>query len=137
MTALTNELMTSEENWYRQVFPLRSGKKAWKGGFAIANAVSADVVPGVASASQIFLGRFAETVDNTNGTGTTGVLVNLLKERTLTWAANDGTITAANLFQNAYINDDQTVGSTSSAHTALGIIMAVSSTDGVLVQVTV
>lgn len=137
MTALGNELMTSEENWYRQVFPLRSGKKAWKGGFAIGNPVSADVVPGVASASQVFLGRFAETIDNTNGSGPTGILVNLLKERTLIWCANDASITGANLFQNAYINDDQSVGLTSSAHTLLGVIMAVSTTDGVLVQISV
>ena len=135
MSALTNELMTSEETWTRQTFPLRAGKKAYKNGFAIGNPVSADVVPGVASAGQIFLGRFAETIDNTNGTGPTSVLVNLLKERTLIWCGNDASITSANLFQTAYIDDDNTVGLTSSGHTAAGIIMAVSATDGVLVAV--
>jgi len=134
MTALAGELALSEEQWYRQTFPLRSGKKAWKGALMIGNPTSADVVPGVSSAGQVFLGRCAATIDNTNGTGPTNVTINLVKEKTLIWCANDGTITAGSLFQNAYILDDQTVTSTSSGNTLLGIIMAVSSVDGVLVQ---
>lgn len=134
MTALANELMLSEEQWYRQTFPLRAGKKAWKGALMIGDPVAGNVVPGVASAGMVFLGRCAATIDNTNGTGNTPVVINLVKERSLLWCANDASITIANLFQTAYIDDDNSVGLTSSGHTALGIIMAVSAIDGVLVQ---
>ena len=139
MTALAAELMVSFEKWTRKQLPLLNGKKAYKGGTCMARPSAFAVVPGVtgagaAGANDLFLGLFAETIDNTAGSVPILVNVDFLDEKLVLWRANDGSITAAaNLFADAYVVDDQTVSATSTNRAKLGLIVAVDAVMGVAV----
>lgn len=141
MTALAAELMVTVEKVTRFDLPLGPAVKAYKGGTAMGRPSTANVMPavtgaGAAGANDIFLGIFAETIDNTAATNTTlSVTVDFLKEKTMLWRANDGSITAANVFGPCYAVDDQTVSATSTNRAKLGTILAVDSVLGVAFEV--
>lgn len=139
MTALAAELMVTQEKVTRLELPLLGGKKAYKGGSCGGMASGGTVRPmlvgsGAAGATDVFVGIFAETIDNssaTAGSATLPVTVDFLKEKTLLYRANDGSITAANIFQKCYAADDGTASATSTNSAPLGTILKVDSVLGV------
>jgi hypothetical protein len=132
MAALSQEFMSSFERWTRKQLPLAPGVKAWKGGTCLGDPTNANVIPGAAATGKLFLGQFAETIDNTASTNTNALVnVDFLKEKTVLWRDNDGSITAANLFSACYVVDDHTVGASSSGKSKAGVILAVDSVLGV------
>jgi len=135
MTALNAELGLDQEKWNRRLMPLKAGAKAYKGGTACIDTVSQTVVPGKASTTLLFLGVFAETIDNSTGATTTPVNVDFLKEKTILWRANDGSISATALGIAAYALDDQTLTATSSGNSKMGTVLAVDSVLGVAIEV--
>lgn len=141
MTAATAELMTTVERATRLDLPLGFSVKALKGTTAMGRPSTGTVFPAVtgsgnAGANDIFLGVFAATVDNSSFTATTlPVTVDFLKEKTLLWRVNDGSITAASLFNPCYFVDNQTVSTTSTNHAKAGTIMAIDSVLGVCFEV--
>ena len=141
MTASSTELQVTVERATRLDLPLGFAVKAIKGCTAMARPSTGTVSPaitgaGAAGANDLNLGIFAETIDNTANTATTlPVTVDFLKEKTLLWRANDGTITAANLFSACYHADNQTVSITSTNRAKAGVIMAVDAVLGVAYEV--
>lgn len=140
MTAAAQETQLGSRRATRLDFLLPTGIKAWKGATAMGrpstgqlhNAVTG---VGAAGANDIFLGVFAETIDNTSGSAAVAVTVDFLKEKTLLWRANDGTITAASLFNPCYFADDLTVSTTSTNAAKAGTILAVDAVKGVCFEV--
>lgn len=143
MTALAAELMTSQERVTRMEFNLRGGKKAYKGATAMGDPTTGTVRPavvgsGAGGAGDIFLGIFAETIDNsaaTAGGATLPVTVDFLKEKSVLYRANDGTFVAATAFNPCYAADDQTVSTTSTNAPKLGTVLKVDSVLGVAFEV--
>jgi hypothetical protein len=137
MSGLSAEMMVSFERWNRKQLPLIGGQKAWKGGTACADVSTHTVKIGAPSNANLeVLGVFDETIDNTGqtaGGATALVNVNFLREKTVLWRDNDGSITSASLFADAYLVDDHTVASTGSA--VFGRILAVDAVLGVAVEV--
>jgi hypothetical protein len=132
MTALAKDMMVSYERWRNKQLPLGPAKKAYKGGTAIGDPSTGTVVPGAVATGKLFLGIFAEQIDNTGSTNTTALVnVDFIYERTVLWRDNDGSITSANLFSPCYVVDDHTVGASSSGKSAAGTIVAVDTTLGV------
>ncbi len=140
MAALTQEIGLGERKTTRLDLPLSTGIKAWKGGTAMGRPSTGLVVKavtgaGAAGANDIFLGVFNETIDNTAGAAAVPITVNFIKEKTILWRANDGTISAANLFNPCYFLDDQTVTLTALNHAKAGTILAVDAVKGVAFEV--
>src|SRR5215472_17593745 len=135
MTALAAQLMITFDRWTRKQLPLQAAKKAYKGGTCMANLTAAAVHPAATAGgntTDLFLGIFAETIDNTANTATTALVdVDFMRERTILWRANDGSITSANLFSPCYAVDDQTVSITSTNRAKCGTIVAVDAVLGV------
>jgi hypothetical protein len=137
VTAAVAEVLSTIERATRLDLPLGFAVKAYKGTTAMARPSTATVFPavtgaGAAGANDLQLGIFAATVDNTAGTATTlPVTVDFVKEKTLLWRANDGTITAANLFSACYHVDNQTVSLTATNRAKAGTILAVDAVLGV------
>lgn len=135
MTALTQDRASSQARRTYWPFTLASGFKAYKGGLALGDPSTGKVRPGAQASGLVVLGKFAEQVDA--AAGDTPVNVNLGVERDIEFWANDGSITAANLFQFAAVLDDQTVTLASTAPGAApvyGRIMAVEGGRGVGVE---
>jgi hypothetical protein len=139
MTAAAAEVMVAQEKTTRLELPLLGGKKAYKGASCGGMATGGTVRPMLigaagAGATDLFVGIFAETIDNssvTAGGATQLVTVDFLKEKTILYRANDGSITAANIFQACYAADDQTASLTSTNSAKLGTILKVDSVLGV------
>jgi hypothetical protein len=141
MTALAAELMLTTEKATRLDMALGPAVKAYKGGTAMGRPSTGYVMPavtgsGAAGANDVFLGIFAETIDNSAATNTTlSVTVDFLKEKTILWRANDGGIAATDVFNACYFVDDQTVSKTSTNRAKAGTILAVDSVLGVAFEV--
>lgn len=138
MTALAMERATREDRWTHQVFPLATGKKAWKGGAAAIDTATGYVVPAVTGTGLVFIGKFDETIDNTDGSVPVQISVNLIREVVLHWFANAGggdAVAASDIGQDAYLLDDQTVTITSTGRSKAGRIWAVDAARGVAVEV--
>jgi hypothetical protein len=131
MTALLAALQHTEDKWTFKEMPLGFSAKCWKGGTAVGRPSTGTVFPattgaGAAGANDLYLGIFNESVDNSANAGTTlPVTINFVKEVTILWRANDGSITAANLFNPCYAVDDQTVSATATNRPKVGNILAV------------
>ena len=134
MTALAANATKSFIEGSRSVFLLQAGKHAYQGGLACGNATIGQVIPGAASTGMVVLGIFDREIDNTSGTAGTPVVVNRIAARVQLWRANDGTISASNVFQACYVVDDQTVGLVSTSRTKAGTIIRVDATLGVLFE---
>jgi len=134
MTALAAAFGINQENWKRRLMPL-GPVKAWKGATACGDTATGKVTKGQASATLVFLGVFAETVDNTANVAGAVVDVDFLIEREILWRANDGTIAAVNLFSPCYVLDDQTVTLGGGGHSLAGTILAIDPAMGVAFEV--
>lgn len=138
MGALTDKRMTRFDALDTIALPLKAGQKAFQGAIALADTAGAQVViGGTAGGSNLLkIGEFAETCDNSAGTGTMTCLVRLDHELFGQWydnATGSGNITAANLFADAYVLDDHTVTTTVGSNAKAGRIWGVDSVKGVLV----
>jgi hypothetical protein len=141
MTAAVGEVMKTTERTTKYQFNLLGGQKALKGTTAMGTPSTGTVRPavvgaGAAGANDIFLGFFAETVDNsavTAGGPTLPVTVDFIKEKAWLWRPQDGTITT--IFTACYALDNQTVSATSTNAPKLGTVMAIDSILGVAFEV--
>jgi hypothetical protein len=137
MSALTHERPRTFERWTRRSFTLTSGTVAYKGGMACLNTATGLVVPGTTSATLIWIGYFARTVDATSGA--LPVDVDLTTEIYVTWFDNSASATAdrcttGNVGSMCYILDDQSVTMQASGASVAGRVWAVDSTQGVAVE---
>jgi hypothetical protein len=137
MGALTDARMTREFKTKRMGLPLASGQKVYLGGIACGDSADGTVKKGAASTTLLRIGEFAETVDNSAGTGSTGILVDLDREITCRWydnATGNNAVAATDLFNDVYIQDDHTVTKASSGNSKAGRVWAVDTNKGVAVE---
>jgi hypothetical protein len=132
MAALAQEFLKSYDAWTRHQLPLATTHKAFKGGSCFADPAT-QTVSNVPGAGKIFVGIFAETIDNVAGGAPVPVNVDFLFERLVLWRDNDGTISAANLFSPCFHLDDHTLELAGT--TPAGLILAVDPVQGVLFAV--
>jgi hypothetical protein len=141
VTAATNEVSKTIEKAIKKDLPLAPAKKAYKGATAMGRPSTGYVYPavtgaGAAGANDLFLGYFAETVDNSANTATTlSVTVDFVREKTLLWRAQDGTLAATDRFNSVYAADDQTVSKTSTNAPPLGKMIDIDAVLGVCFEV--
>lgn len=141
MSALTAERRIRREKWSYQAFSLPTGSTAFKGGIAVYDRSLGKCVPastGVGANDLFILGVFNETVANASGADLP-VNVELKKEVTVVWFANDGAnpVTANDVGSDIYALDDQTVSlsSAGSTRSVIGKPWAIDSVRGVAVEV--
>lgn len=135
MTALAQERSRRKVTWGSVDLTLTNGTKGYRGGMACIDTTTGKVVPGSASTTLFFLGYFKRTADATGGEVI--CQVDLDKELNLEWFANataGDAVAATDVGKVCYILDDQTVTITATGHSPAGVVMAVSATDGVLVN---
>lgn len=140
MAALTADRRIRKETWARRKFSLPTGKTAFKGGIAVYDQSAAKCIPSETGASQtdlFVLGVFAETVANASGADK-DVVVDLKREITVRWFANDGTnpVLATDLGKTVYGADDQTVSILNTNRSAVGVAWALDTVLGVAVEMT-
>lgn len=134
MAALTADRNTPSQSASRIGVPVAAGVKAFAGGIAVANA-NGFAAPGSTATTLTYLGRFAETVDNTAGAnGAKTVQVDRKDAYQYGNLAGD-LVTQADLGKVCYIVDDQTVAKTNGGNTrsAAGKVVGVDA-DGVWVE---
>jgi hypothetical protein len=141
MTVLAAAFMIMTEQRSRMDLPLAPGVKAYKGCTMMGRPSTGYVYPavkgsGAAGANDIFLGVCNDTVDNSAATATTmTVTVNFIKEKSLMWRTNDGSITASTRFNPIYAADDNTVSTTSTNAPKLGVCLDVDATLGACFEI--
>lgn len=111
MTALAKEKAGSVRKVTRDRRPISANVKAYKGALAACDS-DGFYCPATGATTEVVVGRFAETVDNTGGAdGAKSVDVHFFRERVLFLLANDsGTaVVAADRERECYVLDDQTV----------------------------
>lgn len=116
MAALTTERKKTNERVASIRQPgVSAAKKCIAGGIAVLNGGFAE--PGTTALNLVAIGRFEETVDNTDGAD--GDLTVRVKRGCFPFenSAAADQITAAEIGSNAYIVDDQTVAKTSGTNT--------------------
>lgn len=115
-------------------YPVKGSTKVYQGGLTVLNAGYA--APGSAATGLVAVGRAEETVDNSSGAD--GAVTIKVKRGTFKFAnsASGDLIAQADVGNDCYIVDDQTVAKTSNTNTrsVAGKIVAVDS-DGVWVKV--
>lgn len=141
MSALTAERRLRREKWSYQTYLLPTGLTAFKGGIATYDRSLGKCVPastGAGSTDLFMLGCFAETIVNSSGSDLP-VTVELKKEITVVWFANDGgnPVTVNDIGSDIFALDDQTVSlsSASSTRSVIGKPWAIDSVRGVAVEV--
>jgi hypothetical protein len=121
-----------DEKWKYKQFTLKAATKAYKGAACVIETSSGQVKPAVSASGLKTLGVFAETVDATSagplGATAQPVNVDLLRERTILWRAQDGTIDSGDIGSTCYWSDDLTVSLNSTSQSAAGTILAVDGT---------
>ncbi|MFW5838256.1 MAG: hypothetical protein ACOCVM_09605 [Desulfovibrionaceae bacterium] len=126
MTALTKDRDTKERDGVLFVFPVAAASALHAGGMAALDA-SGNAVPASADAALTVVGRVEEAVDNTAGAaGDQSVHV----KRGVFCFANSSAgdeITRADIGEDCYVVDDQTVAKTSdtNARPKAGVVMDV------------
>lgn len=114
-----------------QSYPMEAATTVYEGSIVCINA-SGNATPGIVSASLIAVGRANETVVNSGAAAAKNVSV---ESGTFRWA-NGSSITKASVGALCWIDDDQTVSTTSSGKSICGTIAQVDSS-GVWVQMAV
>jgi hypothetical protein len=133
--ALTDDKQRDFETWDYKQFTLASGYKAYKNaqlGLILTGADAGKVRPWTAASNLMHIGTAWRQVDATSAAKT--ITVRLDQGMVLEWLANGDTIAATDCGKFAYMQDDQTVKKAATNSSAVGIIRAVDSTLGVLVQ---
>lgn len=134
MAALTGPRAQVIERWTHHMFILAAGERVFRGSAIVGDPATGRVRrPAAATAGLLHLGYSDEDVDAT--AGEKEVSVDLGMEIEVRWLANDGTITAADVFGLCYLLDDQTVTGTGTGNSLSGRIWAVEAARGVAVQV--
>ncbi len=138
MSALTQARSDVVVRFKSVPLPLAAALTAYTGGMACIDIVAGSCKPGVAAnANLVRVGSFAESIDNSAGTGTAAVMVKLDKELVGQWYENaTGAAAVVTLFTNAYILDDHTVTVTSGSNSIAGRVWAIDTVKGVLVETT-
>lgn len=136
MAALTKERAQKPFFAKKLRLPMAANLKAWKGGIACFDSGAAGYVTnGKVAATLTRIGVFAESVDNTGGAaGALLVNVELDREVTGQFFANDGTVTAAAIGTDVYMADDHTVSTTATGASKAGRVWMVDSQLGVAVE---
>jgi hypothetical protein len=138
MSALTQKRVPQERSFKKLALPLDhgAGMIAYANAMACIDTATGTCKPGAAAnATLIRVGTFEESYDNSAGSATVLVLVNLDRELWGRWfdnAAGGAAVTA--LFTQATIIDNNTVGSTGSGNG--GRVWAIDPVKGVLVAST-
>jgi len=134
MTALSAEKTRDTENWFYKEFTA-TGVKIWKGAsvFLIIAGASAGKVTDTPAANTKYLGVCWRTADAT--AADVSVTVRLDRElQGLEWLVNGDAIATADIGKYCYAADDQTVQKAPLAGLPMGVIWAVDSVLGVLVN---
>ena len=116
MTALTGERNTLFRDGSMLTLPVAAAKKLWAGGLAMRDA-SGNATPGATATGCLGIGRVEETADNAAGqAGDKSVTVRFGVFR---WANSGSTdaIGLADIGNDCYVVDDQTVAKTSGTNT--------------------
>lgn len=132
MTATTVDRNTKESWNAGQIppIPLTASTKIPAGVIVMVVSGTGTALNGANTASGLVQGVSTQLVDTALGHTVCPVKTGRF------WFANDGSLTAANIGQMAEVIDNQTVGATASNHVLAGIIKAVDSVDGVLIDMT-
>lgn len=132
MTATTVDRNTKESWNAGQIppIPLTASTKIPAGVIVMVVSGTGTALNGANTASGLVMGISTQLVDTALGHTVCPVKTGRF------WLANDGSLTAANIGQMAEVIDNQTVGATASNHVLAGIIKAVDSVDGVLIDMT-
>lgn len=137
MSALTGPRIQREFRAKNIALQLAASQSVQLGGIACGDTSDGTVKKGAVSTTLIKIGEFAETVDNSAGTGTTGVLVSLDREIVCRWydnATGANKVLSSDLFNDVYIQDDHTVTKASSGASKAGRVWAVDANLGVAVE---
>lgn len=136
MTALLQSRGSSVKSIERLLMLLEVGAKVWKGGIALVNA-NGNVVQGQAGPGYVRVGTFYEDKDNSAGTSTIAVNVELDQEIFARWFVNDTTapVKQTDMLKDCYVLDDQTV-TADSINSPAGRVWGIDTIQGVLVQCT-
>lgn len=134
MTATTVDRSTKESWSDGQIWPLplTAATKIPRGVIVMVVSGTGTALNGADTASGLVMGISTQLVDTTLG----HTLCPVKKGRF--WFANDGTVAAANIGQQATVLDNQTVSiaATTTNDVICGVILAVDTIDGVLVDMT-
>lgn len=116
------------------VYPLAEGHTAFEGGMACIDVTDGKCYPGESRTNLEPAGVFLETTDAVGAD--VPVRVRFPVERWCEWWQNDpaAPVTAAYLFRNCYILDDQSVTREGSGRSVAGRVIALDATKGVLVE---
>lgn len=134
MTAQSADRSVSVDRWSQRDFTLTSGKVAYRGAVAAIKLGTGEVVPGTGASDELPIGRFARFIDATSAAKS--VPVALFRDVTAHWFVNGDSMVATDIGATVYLDDDQTalLTSTGGAVTRLGMLWAVDSVRGVLVE---
>lgn len=136
MSALTKERASSMRVIRRDRRPISANVKAIKGGLAACDS-DGFYCPATGAATEVVVGKFTETVDNTGGLdGAKKVEVDFLRDRTVFLVNNDGgtAVVVADRERSCFALDDQTAtGDDTKA--VLGVTYDVVTNEGVWVEI--
>ena len=120
MTALNKERFARFRKAGGIDLKVAAGVKIWKGAWCVLE--DGYLRPAHASATGTSAGRASDTVDNTTGgNGDVTAHVKFLKEKTfMPMIGNAGEFVQADIGNEAYLLDDQTVTHTGSGHVGMG-----------------
>lgn len=124
MAALTQDRNTPFQDATCVALPVKAGAVIYAGALVCVDATG-HAVPGATAVDLIYVGR-AEEMVSAAGLADGEIAVPVRRGVAFRWA-NDGSITQANLFQPAFIVDDQTLAATDGTATrsAAGKIIAI------------
>lgn len=130
MSNLTKPRQQSWEKWRDHLFTLAVGQKVWRGS-EIGMAPDGKVKKMGSDPDLRYIGTAKQDVDATDAAKSLNV--DLGEEITLRWWGNDATSPVNAIGGLAYALDDQTA-TRDPSYAAIGLVWAISATDGVLVQ---
>jgi len=126
---MTTDVQVSKISARRLTLQLAHSEVAKKGGTAIGDPATGTVKSGPSLSTGLFLGIFNADADAT--AAQIACDVDLLEEVQILFRANDGGISASDIFSKCYHVDDRTVSKTSTNRALAGTILIVDSVDGV------
>jgi hypothetical protein len=110
-------------------YPLAVGAKAWDNGMACYDTSAfGSVKQGAVSTTLVPIGSFRGSFDNTSGSTTVPIGVELNEEKEIQWwdsVTGGGAVTIANLFQTVYIASDHEVTTTTTGASVAGRVFSI------------